>query len=293
MINPAQELLGALCMGLLSALVLWIARRWGFFLWKDLKLSMAPVSLSHVLIVFAIYFAVTVPGVYPLLKIVRGAFEVFGVPMKPLYLSVWLHLTASAFIVFFFFLFGNGFNPDAMRAVWRTQNPPRYSQDVGIGILAWIISFPLVLFSSEILNLFIYVAFHVEKIPDQTAVEFLRMTLEHPFYFFLNVLTVVGFAPVIEELMFRGFLQTFARRFLHPWGAISVSSLCFSLFHFTFSQGYANISIIGSLFLLAFFLGFVYERQGSLLASISLHATFNAISILNLYFLGGTPWGPV
>ena len=40
-------------------------------------------------------------------------------------------------------------------------------------------------------------------------------------------------------------------------------------------------------FILALFLGYLYERQGSLIAPIALHASFNAISVMNIYFLGG------
>jgi hypothetical protein len=122
--------------------------------------------------------------------------------------------------------------------------------------------------------------------PDQTAVRFVKMTLEHPPYFLLAALSVSVLAPLIEETLFRGFLQSFIRKHLGSTQAIWITATCFSLFHFSLDQGVGNIPIIGSLFCLALFLGFLYEKQRSLLASITLHATFNTFSILNLYFLG-------
>lgn len=294
MTDPIAELFSALSTGAIACIVLWIAWRKNFFRWPHTEFSSAPISLCHVLIVFGIYFLATTFGVIPVVQIIKALFRFSGSLLTPLYLSVWAHLAISLLIIFLFLLFGNGFRPDAMKAAWKGRDgPPRVGEDIGIGAIAWIISFPLVLSSSHLFDLFIYLVFHVQNVPDQTAVEFLKMTMNHPFYFFLNLLSIIVFAPLIEELMFRGFLQTYARKFLRPAGAIFVSSLCFSLFHFTPEQGLGNISIIGSLLILAFFLGFVYERQGSLIASISLHAIFNALSVLNLYFLGGTPRAPL
>jgi membrane protease YdiL (CAAX protease family) len=64
--------------------------------------------------------------------------------------------------------------------------------------------------------------------------------------------------------------------------AIVFSSICFSAFHFSFSQGIGNISLLFSLFVFALFLGFIYERQGSLFASISLHMTLNIVSVARI-----------
>ena len=87
-------------------------------------------------------------------------------------------------------------------------------------------------------------------------------------------------------MLFRGFLQTYIRKHLGPKQAIVITSLCFSFFHYASGQGLGNIMIITSLFVLALFLGFLYEKQGSLLAPMVLHASFNTISVINLYLFG-------
>jgi membrane protease YdiL (CAAX protease family) len=69
-----------------------------------------------------------------------------------------------------------------------------------------------------------------------------------------------------------------------PRNAILLSALCFALFHFAPSQGIGNISLVGSLFLFALFLGFIYERQASLFASVGLHMTFNTVSTFRILF---------
>ncbi|MCC6128018.1 MAG: CPBP family intramembrane metalloprotease [Chlamydiae bacterium] len=290
MINPSEEIINALSLGAVSFLTIWIAWRKNFFRWRELDLSEAPVSLWHVIAVFGIYFFVTIFCSSIIIKLLRILLPFLGMSTDSMHLLVWIHLLVSSLILFLLLLFGNGFNPRTMKAVWhRGEKDHHHGKDVAIGALAWILSFPLVLFASQILDLFVYLAFHIEKLPDQSAVEFLKMTMDYPFYFFLNLLSIVVFAPLIEELLFRGFLQTYARKFFGPLGAISISSICFSLFHFTLAQGLGNIPIIGSLLVLSFFLGFIYERQNSLWASISLHAIFNALSVLNLYFVGRTP----
>lgn len=290
MINSSEEVLNGLFLGLAAALVLWIARRRGFFRHPEKDLSGSPISLGHVIASFGIYFFVTIFCVSAIAKLLKVLLTSLGMSTDAMHLLVWIHLLVSSLILFLLLLFGNGFNPQTMRVVWhRGEKDRHFRQDVAIGALAWLISFPLVLFTSQLLDLFVYFVFSVEKVPDQTAVEFLKITMAYPLYFFLNLLSIIVFAPLIEELLFRGFLQTYARKFFGPFGAIFVSSICFSLFHFAWSQGLGNIPIVGSLLVLSFFLGFVYERQNSLWASISLHAIFNALSVLNLYFLGRTP----
>ncbi|MBI3211827.1 MAG: CPBP family intramembrane metalloprotease [Simkania negevensis] len=53
-----------------------------------------------------------------------------------------------------------------------------------------------------------------------------------------------------------------------------------TLFHLSSSQGVGNIS----LFIFALYLGFLYEKQCSLFASIALHMTFNSISVIRILF---------
>ncbi len=288
--DTVPTLWGVLLLGAIAYLVLWFAWRKGFFETPRQDLVSTPLSLFHVLSVFAIYFGVVTFLLPPLLPLLRKLLA----STPPLQFSVIINLTVLLITALSLLLFWRAMNPQIRHPLWRfLTKTSSYRQDFFIGVAAWAISLPSLLFASQLLDLSIYVLFHVKELPDQTAVHFLRMTMNEPLSFLFNIISIVLLAPFIEELMFRGFLQTYIRKFFRPAAAITLSSLCFACFHFSPEQGLGNITIIGSLFILALFLGFVYERQNSLLASISLHATFNGLSILNLYFLGGTPRWPL
>jgi membrane protease YdiL (CAAX protease family) len=186
------------------------------------------------------------------------------------------------------------FLPSALRfGILRRPNGQdrSWSDDVWAAFTAWIMAFPLVLFLSQSLELIITKLFQVSTLPDQLAVQFLKSTFANPLYFILAVFAIILFAPLIEETLFRGFLQSFIRQHLGSKQAIFITSACFSLFHYASGQGLGNISIIFSLFILSLFLGFLYEKRGSLLAPVTLHASFNAISVINLYLFGGFTTG--
>jgi membrane protease YdiL (CAAX protease family) len=91
------------------------------------------------------------------------------------------------------------------------------------------------------------------------------------------VFVAVVIAPLLEELMFRGFVQTTIRSFINirnsAWPAIAASSVFFAIMH-------ADPGHWPSLFILGVCLGYSYEKSGSLLRPIFIHLFFNAISII-------------
>ena len=90
----------------------------------------------------------------------------------------------------------------------------------------------------------------------------------------LIVFTAVVVVPFVEELIFRGMIQTVLRSYIvRPWPAIFVTSLVFVVFH-------ANPEHWLALFALSLCLGYTYEKSGSLFRSIFVHALFNAMSVL-------------
>ncbi|MBN1553695.1 MAG: CPBP family intramembrane metalloprotease [Phycisphaerae bacterium] len=92
------------------------------------------------------------------------------------------------------------------------------------------------------------------------------------------VLSAAVLAPLVEELLFRGLLQSMLRRYLsNPWHAILLTAGVFALFHFNTPQN------IPALFVLAVVVGYNYERCGRLWPAILIHMLFNGITlILNL-----------
>ncbi|MBI5273220.1 MAG: CPBP family intramembrane metalloprotease [Chlamydiia bacterium] len=283
-----SEILGTVGCGILSWFLLWNGWKRGFFSASFLEeRGRFPIRWYHVVLVFCVYFASISIGA-PLLAL---SLRAMLVQSSPIATAAWLNFLTSFLIVCLVGLYCLYIPKAIFGKLWRKDFAPPYTQDVQFALWAWIISFPLVLFLNQVLDLMIHLLFHVQQLPDQRAVQFLKMTFQEPQYFLLTVITIVLFAPLIEEILFRGFLQSFIRQHLGSKSAILITALLFSLFHYSPEQRLANIPIIGSLFGLALFLGFLYERQGALAAPMILHASFNAVSVLNLYFLGDYPKG--
>jgi uncharacterized protein len=197
----------------------------------------------------------------------------------PIALVSYLQFFIFGTLTLILFLIGIA-NRAKLQTIWKNSNTPM-TTDIGMGILTWVISFPAVALISQLADLFIYFVFHVENY-EQVAVRFLKTTLETPSLFVMAMISIIVFAPLIEEFLFRGLLQTWIKRMLGTKAAILIASFCFAFFHLAGSQGIGNISLFVSLFALGCYLGFIYERQGSLLASISLHFTFNVVSALRI-----------
>lgn len=187
--------------------------------------------------------------------------------------------TAFALLIYCFIL-----GKQIMREVWGTGIGNINGESILnflIGVLTWFVAYPLVAAVGQLmamtLSLF-YLGPHV----DQLAIKHLKSIMDEPWLFSVTMIQVVTIVPAIEELIFRGFLQTWLKEKFGITKAIAATSAIFAFFHFSVGQGMDNVELIVSLFALSCFLGFVRERRQSLWASIGLHATFNAISILFL-----------
>lgn len=281
-----NEIPGAVGFGILSILVLYFAARAKYFVFPEGDIEWkVSIRWYNVVTVFAFYFA-AITFVVPLITaMVRHLLS--GSPL--IAVASWLNFLTSFLILTSIALYSCKIPRDVYTKIWRRNDHGTFLKDAGFALLSFVIAFPIVIFMNEAFDVLLYYYFHIHELPDQLAVRFLKMTFEHPRYFFLSIVTIVALAPMLEEVLFRGFLQSFIRQHLGSKSAILITALCFACFHYSPEQGLSNISIVASLFALALFLGFVYERQGSLVASMTLHATFNAVSVLNLYFLGGFP----
>jgi uncharacterized protein len=90
----------------------------------------------------------------------------------------------------------------------------------------------------------------------------------------LLALLAVVVAPLVEEMVFRGLFQSMLRSYLErPWLAIVLTSVLFAFVH-------GNATHWPALFTLSMGLGYAYEKSGSLLRSMFMHAMFNGVAIL-------------
>jgi len=88
------------------------------------------------------------------------------------------------------------------------------------------------------------------------------------------IAAAVILAPLLEEILFRGLLQSMLRRFVTPKYTVLLSAALFAMVHFA-----AEPQAVPALFVLGLALGYSYERSGRLWRPILLHALFNAVMI--------------
>ncbi len=113
-----------------------------------------------------------------------------------------------------------------------------------------------------------------EATPDQVLTGGL---LETPGQIVLAVIAAVVLAPLAEELLFRGLLYRSLKRRWRIVPATAVSSVLFAVVHVdvVFSQPLALVGLT----LVGVVLAVAYERTGSLIVPIVIHAVHNAITI--------------
>ena len=95
----------------------------------------------------------------------------------------------------------------------------------------------------------------------------------------MMIASAVIVAPLLEEIVFRGLLQTVfleAISWAARWPAILAAAALFAAVH----GGVAAPQALPGLFTLGVVLGWLYERYNSLWPSIVLHMGFNALNIL-------------
>ena len=83
-------------------------------------------------------------------------------------------------------------------------------------------------------------------------------------------------APVCEEFLFRGFFYAVGKRYLGPLASGFVTALLFAAIH-------QSLTAFAGLFVLAVCLTLAYERTGSLLVPIGMHALYNFTSLFFIW----------
>lgn len=98
-------------------------------------------------------------------------------------------------------------------------------------------------------------------------------------------IATVILAPACEEFLFRGYFYGVGKRYVGALVSALATSLLFAAFHL-------NLASLPGLFVLALCLTAAYERTGSLLVPIGMHALYNLTSLVILYLQaqGQLPW---
>ncbi len=193
----------------------------------------------------------------------------------------WLNLMAIFTSALAVLIYGCTLHFEARKTLFwgggMAKKVPEVFGDVGMGIMAWGISYPLIIVISQGVEALFYLAGYTQPV-DQVAVKNLRAVLSYPLLLACTIFVIVIVVPFAEEMLFRGFFQNWMMQRVNRRTAIVVTSLLFAGFHFSISQGWGNVELLLSLFVLSCYLGFIYERQQSLWAPWGLHMAFNAFS---------------
>ena len=238
------------------------------------------VTLLPTLFAFFIYFAVQI--IIPLIVyfwVVKSGGSLTHLREAWINLGI-MYTTALAVILFSLLA-----SKDVRTGVW---NPKHLGQkgiirSFFVGMVTWVQAWPLVLVVGEFMTLLLLVGFGIAPPDqDQEMIRYLKKFQDHPEILYPLSLAVAFVIPVMEEILFRGFLQNFFTKMFGKIGAIGLTSLFFAALHFTPAQGSTNFLLLPALFLLSCFLGYLYERQGTLTAPIGLHMTFNSLTLLFL-----------
>lgn len=88
-----------------------------------------------------------------------------------------------------------------------------------------------------------------------------------------TALAVCIAAPVLEEIVCRGYMMRGMLQYMKPWQAIAISAFLFAAIHGNLAQGVTA-------FILGILLGWVYYRTGTLLMSMMIHFIVNTSSTI-------------
>ncbi len=191
---------------------------------------------------------------------------------------------------------------------------PRLRKAIRPGIIGILSVFPLLLASGIALDAF-YSAVGYQHPSSHELLAAMKETL-NPLTRVLLIFGACIVAPIFEEYLFRGHLQTFLVRALDPpprligeqdqnsiagppeggviehaaprprpdtrslprtWLAILITSLIFAGFH--------DAWMAPLIFILSLCLGYAYERTGNIWVSIIIHALFNTLNTVQFLFL--------
>jgi membrane protease YdiL (CAAX protease family) len=143
------------------------------------------------------------------------------------------------------------------------------------GLLGWsVLAFPLYLIVSTAMSSVFAAIFSIDLSEHQD----IGYTDPNGYELALIFVALVVLAPLVEEILFRGFLFTAFRRTFGFWiGAVGVSLL------FAVAHGQANVGI--DVFVLSMFLCYLREKTDSLWPAVALHALKNLVAFIVLFIM--------
>jgi membrane protease YdiL (CAAX protease family) len=141
----------------------------------------------------------------------------------------------------------------------------------GTGLL--LSALPLIFASSAVVSSLM----HVNSQKDSQPIMQLFERAGEPAKRIPIIILAIVIAPLAEEFFFRGFLYGVLKRYAGALPALVFTGVAFALIHL-------HVPSLLPLFLLACVLTLAYELSGSLLVPMAMHALFNAITLVGVFF---------
>lgn len=225
-------------------------------------------NLGDIFKVFLFHFFMMLVGIPVFLRVSKQIFEldlveVFGQNTILLSLSLIVNIL-TCFYVFYIIRVEYGLPVTSLG--FTTRN---WRSDIIIGLKHYLIVLPVIIIAGIVVD-FVLRMFGIA--PEQQDI-INRILNEDSFgvlafMFFFGMLA----APVVEELLFRGFLQSAVRTTFGKLKAILISGFLFALIHL-------NAHVFLQIFILGLLLAYLFEKTGSLIAPITVHVCHNTATL--------------
>jgi membrane protease YdiL (CAAX protease family) len=103
---------------------------------------------------------------------------------------------------------------------------------------------------------------------------------QFPWLYAMTFFSFAVLCPIVEELIFRGFLQNWLVNKIGALFGILLTSALFAGAHYSHEQAAANVELLTAIFALSCIFGIVYFKTRSITGSIGMHITNNVIALI-------------
>lgn len=150
-----------------------------------------------------------------------------------------------------------------------------FTRNVFYGIVAYIAIIPVLVAALAVIAVVVNAIKYVPQ--KQPVVELFLKEKNASFLFYTSLFAAVA-GPVIEELFFRGFMYNAFKKRIGVFAAMVVTAGAFAALH-AHAVGFVPIMILGML------LAYMYEKTGTLVSSITVHAIHNLSMVLMVFLV--------
>ena len=151
-----------------------------------------------------------------------------------------------------------------------------------IGIIKTVIGHACILLLLNMV-LSIFVSLLTKTTTSNNQSEIIQSSYAQPV---LNMIVTIGFAPIVEECVFRGGIYLKLRSRLGFFASGAISAACFGLIHVLSSVTNGNLIDISYLLVYAgigFLLAYTMEKTKTIYACMLVHAICNLVSLMVIY----------